>query len=220
MTAWRLVARSFALAGVAGVGLFLAPQPATATPAPFTFNEAAQCVPPYITTTPPGDAGNSVNVACQMSGGPYGVISGNIGDLVDFDDYFAFKWLQNGNFRATYTAGAFVGDVALQLFADSSPSFPLVGGQVFDPVTDSLTALNLLAGNYILHVEALIDPPYTVQIFELNPNLTVNTAIPNPICGVVDNPNCGAVPEPSTMVLLGTGFAVLALRIRARKSTA
>lgn len=129
---------------------------------------------------------------------------------LDFTDQFAFHWITTGTFQATYSAGSFAGDIFMALLNISFP-WNLVAGQQL--VGDVLTVPNLAAGDYILVLDAP-DPPFTIDIFELNPNGSVNVAIPNPICGI--GSDC-AVPEASTMVLLGTGLFAAGLRFARRR---
>ena len=159
---------------------------------------------------PDGDADDVFTTACPIGVGPYDGIAGTVGpdpipflpdvnptsldvlNGLDFRDIFAFHWIVSGDFRAVSNTSAIsisLHNAAQQLIPDDDADW----WEIFVP--------GLPAGDYFLVVDASVDPPYTVALFQ--PGL--------------GQPNITApVPEPAALVLLGAGLSAVVRRRRSR----
>ena len=130
-----------------------------------------------------GDAGNTLNTAQFITGGPYDGIAGSIDDSVDV---FAFHWI-GGDFVAKFFSGA---DPTIALYDFSQNLLGSASG-----LAPILTINNVAAGNYLFELSALTgpDPGYIVGISSPTHPDRLTVSAP------------AVVPEPATLALMILG---------------
>jgi hypothetical protein len=145
-----------------------------------------------------GDAGDRTNPQF-LTGGPYDAISGTIGET-DVTDVFAFHWIADGNFSATYAGNdpAVGSSLYLALYNYSGHvEGPLLAGFLVSP--PGISRSNLSAGDYLLEITTApdpgADPPYIIAI---------SGPVEFPIAGVAAVPDKG-----SSLFLLTCGLLAL-----------
>ena len=175
--------------------------------------ERARATP--ITWAEIGDAGPAASPQL-LAGGPYDQIEGDIGAVdnngvvTDDSDAFAFRWNTAGRFEAQYVPGDVPRpdrDLLLYLFHYGETSFGSEVGGGFG--TPGFSVADLAAGDYVLLVAWVPDPGVD------DPHYVVDVTGPTPgALAALDATS--AVPEPSTLMLMSGGVALLMRRRRAR----
>ena len=156
---------------------------------------AAPC-PSSVCYTEVGDAGDRFDPQ-SITGGPYQFISGDIGGPTPppKDRFDAFKFFFGGGLLSAFITAAV--PIELRLFTELLVEIA--------PIVDTAFSENwgvVSAGNYILEVEALNDPPFFIDFFGPTPNPILP---PIPVA---------PAPEPGIAALLLLGLTFLAMRRR------